>query len=292
MLRSIPFSRKPGWWLTLRLKPLALSEWIEIDENFASQLQLKAELLRDRHDEMFAALPGSIAAQQEVLDLLIDHLLNYYPQHYQRQSGHLLNCATGEVWHLADFAEKPLDLAGRLVQEDWCVLLPQAGEHVLVAGSVCFPSRWRLQDKLGRSLLGVHAPVPGYAEKLARPVDTVFDRLRANHPSIRFNWSIVDTPDLCLMTAHGEAGVDPTIALENAGDKLWLRVERQTLRRLPQTNGILFGIRTSIAPLWQVKADRSMALQLADALEQMPVEGRAYKSLLPIQSVLLAYLRG
>lgn len=292
MARSIPFSRKPGWWLSLRLKPLALDEWIEIDEDFVSQLQLKAKLLRDRPDEVFAALPSSIAAQQEVLDLLIEHLLNCYPQHYQRQSSGLRNCVTGEVWNLANFSEKPLELAGRLVQEDWCVLLPQAGEYVLVAGSVCFPSRWRLQEKLGRSLIGIHAPVPGYAEKLSRPVDSVFDRLRADYPSIRFNWSIVDTPELCLLTTHGEAEVNSTIAIENAGDRLWLRVERQTLRRLPKSGGVLFGIRTSIEPLWRVKIDRSTALQIAEAIEQMPIEGHAYKSLLPILPVLLPYLRG
>lgn len=291
MPRSIPFSRKPGWWLSLRLKPLALDKWIEIDEDFASQLRFKAELLSDRHAEVFAALPESIAVQQEVLDLLIDHLLMFYPQHYQQQAGNLRNTATGEVWHLADFAKKPLELAGRLVQEDWCVLLPQGGESVLVAGSVCFPSRWRLSEKLGRSLLGIHAPVPGYAEKLAHPVEGVFDRLRADYPSVRFNWSIVDTPELCLLTTHGEAKVDSTIAIETAGDRLWLRVERQTLRRLPKSGGVLFGIRTSIEPLRQVKIDRATALDLAAAIEQMPIEGHTYKSLLPILPVLLAYLR-
>lgn len=292
MSRSIQLPLKPGWWLALGLKPLDLSEWIDIDEDFTEQIALKAELLRDRRPEVFAALPESIAAQQEVLDLLIDHLLKFYPQQYQQQAGNLRNGMTGEVWNLADFAENPLDLAGRLVQEDWCVLLPQKGVYVLAAGSVCFPFRWRLQDKLGRSLMGIHAPVPGYAEKLARPVDGVFDRLRAHYPSVRFNWGIVDTPNLCLLATHSATEVDPTIALENAGDKLWLRVERQTLRRLPKSGGVLFGIRTTIEPLWQVKIDRATALHLAEAIEQLPPETLAFKSLLPLQSVLLPYLRG
>ncbi|NEQ25135.1 MAG: DUF3445 domain-containing protein, partial [Microcoleus sp. SIO2G3] len=190
MQRSIEFPLKNGWWLALGLKPLPISEWIDIDANFADQMRLKAELLRDRHDQVFVSLSETAAAQQEVLDLLVEHLLKYYPQHYQGRSNGLHNCLTGQTWNLKEFAQ-PLDLAGRLVQEDLCLLLPQDGEYVLAAGSVCFPFRWRLQDKLGRSTAGIHAPVPGYAERLARPVEGVFDRLRSEYPSVRFNWGIV-----------------------------------------------------------------------------------------------------
>lgn len=263
-----------------------------MDANVAQQIELKMQLLRDRHDEVFASLPESISAQQEVLDLLIAHLLQFYSQQYQQQVDKLHNSVTGYTWNLTDFAQQPLDLAGRLVQEDLCLLLPQDGVYVLVAGSVCFPFRWRLQDKLGRSLTSIHAPVPGYAEKLSRPVDGVFDRLRADYPSVRFNWGITNTPNLFLPATHSETPVDPTISIENAGDRLWLRIERQTLRRLPTTGGIVFGIHTTIKSLSQVKENPEMARHLADAIEQLPAATRTYKSLLPLQPVLLPYLRG
>lgn len=292
MPRSIEFSVKPGKWLTLGLRPLDPSDWIEINADFSQQIELKTQLLRDCPDQVFASLPQSIAAQQEVLDLLIAHLLQYHPQQYQQQGDKLYSVQTEQTWNLTDFAHRPLDLAGRLVQEDWCVLLPQAGGYELAAGSVCFPSRWRLQDKLGRSLAGIHAPVPGYDERLSRPVDTVFDRLRADYPSVRFNWSIVDTPNLFLPATDSETPIDSTISIENAGDRLWLRIERQTLRRLPQTGGIVFGIHTAIQSLAEVKRDSEKACHLAEAIEQLPVAGRIYKGLLPLQPVLLPYLRG
>jgi hypothetical protein len=292
MSRSVKFPLKPGWWLTLGLKPLDLSEWIEIDENFAQQIALKMQLLRDRPDEVFASLPESIAAQQEVLDLLIAHLLKFYPQQYQQQEDKLYHISTGQPWNLPDFAQNPLDLAGRLVQEDFCLLLLQDGAYVLAAGSVCFPFRWRLQDKPGRSLTSIHAPVPGYAEKLSRPVDGVFHHLRADCPSVRFNWGITDTPNLFLPTAHSQTPVNLPIGIENAGERLWLRVERQTLRRLPNTGGIVFGIHTTIESLAQVKTNPATAQHLAEAIEQLPVAAHAYKNLLPLQPVLLSYLRG
>jgi hypothetical protein len=290
MPRSLDFALKPNAWLTLGLKALAPSDWIEVDASFAPQLKLKQQLCRDRHAEVFASLPQSVAAQQEVLDLLIAHLLQFQPQQYQQQQGRLHHCLTGQVWQLSDFAERPLELAGRLVQEDWCVLLPRAEAYVLVAGAVCFPFRWRLSAKLGQSLTGIHAPVPGYRDRLAQPVDSVFDRLRVEHPSVRFNWGITDTPELFLPATQSETPVDPTISLTNAGDRLWLRLERQTLRRLPQTGGIVFGIHTTLESLSQVKRDAVRAEQLAAAIKQLPEATRTYKSLLPLQPVLLAYL--
>ncbi|WP_088889427.1 heme-dependent oxidative N-demethylase family protein [Leptolyngbya ohadii] len=295
MPRSIESSVKPGRWLSLGLQPLDECEWLEIEADALQQIELKRQLMNDRHDEVLASLPESIAAQQEVLDLLIAHLLQHYPQQYRQEGNQLHHDLTGQRWKISEFRQFPLELAGRLVPEDWCVLLPSENSHrdyVLMAGAVCFPFRWRLQDKLGRSLSGIHAPVPGYAKKLSRPVNSVFDRLRSDYPSVRFNWGIADTPSLFLPATHSETPADPTISIENAGCRLWLRIERQTLRRLPDTGGIVFGIRTTIESLQQIKADAVRANHLLEAIEQLPPTAQSYKSLLPLQSVLLSYLRG
>lgn len=295
MPRSIESSIKPGRWLSLGLQPLNKREWLDMDADAVQQIELKRQLMDDRRSEVFADLPGSIDAQQELLDLLIAHLLQYYPQSYQQEGNKVHHDLTGQTWNISEFAESPLELAGRLVSEDWCVLLPDRdhnGEYILAAGAVCFPLRWRLQDKVGRSLSGIHAPVPGYAEKLSRPVDSVFDRLRSDYPSVRFNWGIVDTPNLFLPATHSETPVDPTISAKNAGSRLWLRIERQTLRRLPHTRGIVFGIRTAIESLHEIKTNPARANHLAEAIEQLPPTAQSYKSLLPLRSVLLSYLRG
>jgi hypothetical protein len=57
----------------------------------------------------------------------------------------------------------------------------------------------------------------------------------------RVNWSLVDTPEPYRPPEH-RARAAITAAL--AGEQLWLRVERQTLRRLPDSGAVLFGIRT------------------------------------------------
>lgn len=285
------FPFKDGWRMAMGLKPLPLENWIEIDADFTAQIMLKTRLLTERYADVFSSLPETTTAQQEGLQLLIKHLLHYFPQHYQQQGDYIHNRTTDQVWCLTDFATNPFDLAGRLVQEDLCLMLPTEVGYQLAAASVCFPLRWQLREKLGQPVGAIHQQVPNYANQLERPVDHFFARLKSDYPGYRFNWSIVDSPELFLAQQKGITASDPIITDQNAGSCLWLRVERQTLRRLPVSNSVLFTIRTYIYPLSQIAADSELAHQLANAIEQIPPTMQQYKNLLPIRTALLRYLR-
>jgi hypothetical protein len=284
---SLPFL-KGRWRLSMGLKPLHLPEWIEINSHFVEELQLKQQLLSDRPTEVFASLPGSEIAQREALQLLIGHLLNYFPHLYEQQGDRLLNRATGQIWHLSALAVQPLDLAGRLIQEDLCLLLPQAGNYVLSAASVCFPSRWKLQEKMGLPVSAIHQPVPHYTETLEHPVDSFFDRLQPDYPGYRWNWSLVDSGQLFLPEAC-PTSVANRITAANAGRQLWLRVERQTLRRLPVSQAVLFTIHTSVYQLEDIITP-AIAHDLAVVIQQMPPTTQSYKSISLFRTALLNYL--
>src|SRR5262249_2194981 len=151
-------------------------DWILIDDDFERDLAEKERLLAVRHAEVFAALPQAGAGAQEVLERLTEHLKRHFPQHYREPPGDL----------------HPLDRAGRLVQEDLCLLR----DGILVGASLCFPTRWRLAEKLGRPLLEIHAPVPGFADALGDPVARFFARLAPDQGVWRANWGIADDPTL------------------------------------------------------------------------------------------------
>jgi hypothetical protein len=171
----------------------------------------------------------------------------------------------------------PIDAAGRLAQEDVCILEPFPEGYVLTAGSVCFPSRWRLRDKLGRPLLSIHAPVPGYAETIGVPTDATLARLRVDKPVWRLNWSLLDDPTLYQPTGHGSS---PSLPSGDVGRSVWLRVERQTLRRMPATQAIVFTIRTVVATLADaVGAGCERATAMATTLRTMPRAMVDYKAM-------------
>jgi dimethylamine monooxygenase subunit A len=285
----LPFS-EGQWRLSLGLKALRLEDWMQIDEEFVPYLQRKAELRTERSSDTFASIPGSEAAQQEVLDLLLEHLTQHFPTYFQRSAEAIINRLTQEIWYPTDFVGAPLDLAGRLVQEDLCLMLPGEEGYVLGAASLSFPSYWRLDDKLGRSIAPIHEPVPEYSSKLQYPVNVYFDRLQPENPGYRMNWSITDTPELFLGSNHAHR-VDPVgVTVATAGEKLWIRVERQTLRRLPRTQAILFTIRIYVYPLSLLKQHPTAAVGLNTMLDQIPSNMQIYKSLAPIRDVLKGYL--
>uniref|UniRef100_B8HQ35 DUF3445 domain-containing protein n=1 Tax=Cyanothece sp. (strain PCC 7425 / ATCC 29141) TaxID=395961 RepID=B8HQ35_CYAP4 len=271
--------------LKLGVQPLALPEWIEIDQNFASQLAEKEKLLRDRPSQVLVSLAGSEVAQSETLELLLSHLQTYFEPIYQWDANQITNRLTGQVWQRQDYL--PLDLAGRLVQEDWVLLRSTPNGYQLAAGSVCFPLRWDLREKLGKPLSQIHAPVPGY-ETIAPPVDHLFDRLKPEYPIWRMNWTIVATANLFLPPDQEPETTEITCA--NAGETLWLRMERQTLRRLPQTGYVLFGIHTHVYPLHILAAHPQLVEQLVATIAQMPEPMLVYKNIHTLREPLLSYL--
>ena len=273
--------------LMMGLMPLPPAEWIEMDRHLAADLAEKRRLLETRPADVFTALAEAAAPAEELLEMLVDHLLRHHTAVYSRDGGHLLNGATGERWDLEHLALHPVDLAGRLVQEDFCLLRPDGESYRLVAASLCSPARWRLADKIGRTLGAIHAPVPDYAEKLLRPVDRFLTRLAPERPVWRLNWSIVDDPAPFQPVA---VAVTADVTAATAGERLWLRVERQTLRRLPLTGAVIFTIRTHITRLDAAIRSAGTAAELAAAIRAMPEPMRAYKCIAPIAPALLGWL--
>lgn len=230
------------------LRPVPVDDWLEP----ASPVELAAKVADlDAHPDAVAWLPGSEAAQSELAGVL---------------------------------GASPATIEGcaRAVVDDLCLL---DGETlVLVAGAVAHPNRWRLADKLGAPLLGVHGPVPGYPGRLAGQVERVLRSLTPGRAVERRSWALLDDPTLHqpVPTAGVPASFDP------AG--LWLRVERQALRRLPVTGAVVFAIRTRQWRLDELAAHPGQAGGLAASLRSTPDDLAGYKGVAVIRPALLAWL--
>ncbi|HEY0418617.1 MAG TPA: DUF3445 domain-containing protein [Acetobacteraceae bacterium] len=285
----LPFEPGP-YRMAMGLVACPPTALIELDDQYLPEMAERRALLDERHGEVFAALPESEAAAAEVLATVADVLSIRFPGFFRRDGVMLHNHLTNESWSLADPPLAPLELAGRLVQEDLCVLLPGPEGPVLVAAVLCFPSRWSLAEKLGRKLAAVHGPVPFYAERLARPVDRLLDQLRAGKLVQRLNWGLTDDPALFQPAGHGRRDLNERITAENAGETLFLRVERQTLSRLPASGATLFTIRTHRYQLARFGRTPEVAGRLAEAVRAMPPEMQLYKSMLPFRAALLEWL--
>ena len=273
--------------LAMGLTPQSEAEWLAPDASLHEILAEKRKLLATRHEWVFRALHEASAASVELLQLLAGHLARRFPGLYRLDGVGLFNGAGNETWDIDVPPLHPLDVAGRLVAEDLCLLQASDEGYRLIGASLCFPNRWQLEEKIGQPLDSIHAPVPGFAPALQRPVAHFFAALKPGRILARVNWGIADDPTLFQPVSRN---ADAAITAENAATALYLRVERQTLRRLPQSEAVLFTIRTEITPLDRVIATRDDAIDLAGAVRDMSPEMLRYKHLTAVLPALLAWL--
>lgn len=285
----MPFD-KGRFRLSMGIISLNLDEWLEPDEYYYRELLEKEALLANQNNEVFQSKKGSQLAQQEVLDLIIDYMNTFHSELVRIDGDKIFIDGIKRNFSRKEFAEMPLNLAGRLVQEDLCLMAPGDTGYTLEAASLCFPSRWRLIDKIGKRMVDIHSPVPDYEDKLARPVDRFFDKLDINKPVWRVNWSLTDDPDLYQPIRKTSTDYSRSINSKNAGDLIFLRCERQTLRRLPNTGWILFSIKTYVDKVSALAVQPEALVDLAHSVKNMSADMQQYKNIAPYRKQLLEYL--
>lgn len=275
------------------------------DGSFELGLKRKAyDTRREGPSAVFVAEPRSLAGQEECLELFLDYLPKRFPQLYtvagQGAARTVTVHHTGETHVVADFAERPLELCGRIAQEDLVLvrsLTPEEGreadpaghQHVMTAAAVVF-SFADLAGKLGQPLKAIHAPVPGYEQDMAKLLNRTFSAIAPAEPLWRNNWGIFDSGD--LEPSYGTADLLEKAQRYMPAPERWLKVEYETLRRLPRSNTILFSIKGFASPLADLATVPNAAACLTASLQGMSQAMRTYKGVpdLEQQQEMLAYL--
>jgi len=144
--------------------------------------------------------------------------------------------------------------AGQLVQEDFALLQKQGDSHTLTGGIICFPAHWSLAQKIGRTLHNLHAPVDAYNSRISAIMERIFTNLQPETPLERANFLIYTNPDLHQPMPESQA-IERTPSAPR-----YVRCERQTLRRLPETGAIVFSIHTYLYPARDLGAEAYAAL--------------------------------
>ena len=162
-----------------------------------------------------------------------------------------------------------------------------SGRIVLVAGCVCFPTNWRLSDKIGRPIDLIHDIVPGLNASIGPSIDNFLLRMKPGGCWTRSNWGAVRTPqrnqhpDLKLPKLDAQCGID----------EFWLRIEDQALVPLPEVAGVLFGIRIRHISMREVLSDAVASDRVRTALETMTPEVLDYKNLAAVRDRVLNWLQ-
>lgn len=286
---------------SIGLKPLDPADWIEVDDLLLPYLAEKRRLYAEIPERVFVEEDGTRDAQQEVLELLGTHLPERFPDTYRRTDAGVEIVGTESHFTTPSGLDgAPLVAASLLVQEDLILMRRSDNGWRLVTGSLCFPSSWLLVEKFGRPLQDIHAPVPGFGPgtRPAELINRMFDGLQGQAVE-RFNWSIQADNALYHPLSNVEridrATSRPTRFPD--GDvraHAFIRVERQTLRKLPSSRDILFTIRIHLDPLAVLDRhpDRAtLALSFAAQLEALDLDQLDYKGLTSDRDRLIERLK-
>ncbi len=276
---------------------------IEVDEHYLTEIALKRQLLTEWPGYYYQALPGHEIAQWEVLEAVLLSLVRFHPDQFTlRQAGgqwywqnHRLQEETtftfGEAMTLP---LDPLDWVGRQVQED--LVLLAGDDSRLVAGQLCFGNGWCLDEKMGLPFWDIHATIVPMVSPMMQAARKLMERLPVGRPVWRLNWSVKVTDQLDMTTRHTPA-LDqllldrlPHLLPDIIGDNLFVRIERQTLTRLPRSGAILFGIHTYQNRLANEAADPDRARRMAQVFRTTPPAMLAYKGMTAFAPVLIDYL--
>jgi hypothetical protein len=183
-----------------------------------------------------------------------------------------------------------LEGAARSAWEDMCLLTRGADEAIyrLAGAAVGFPSDWNPAEKLGLPLTALHQPIHGYAEQLASGVDHFMAALQPEKIFGRTNWFIAPTGALRWIAGPPERAFAHVSAC-NAGETLFVRCERQTLRKLPQTGAIVFTIGIYVALLETLSV--ANVERLAEAIITLPPDEADRRRVRYYRDALTTYAR-
>jgi alpha-1,2-mannosyltransferase len=211
----------------------------------------------------------------------------------------ITNHLTSETFDITQrpLPEDPMATAARLVQDDLAIMIERAdSEYYLLAGAILLAGFWRLSDKFGMQLSEIHTSgdVPGYKSKLEKGMKNFFSRLRPEDPVLRNNYFIQVDDELAwsgsIGSEDGESVSWNTAEKNRAIENHFFRSERQSLRRLPRSGGVVFTIRTYFEPVVDIVREDYVPGRLADAIRSWGDEVGVYKGREKYQDVLLEFL--
>ena len=217
-------------------RPISPDEWIVCDDAFAQQMALRDKLIKTKKDSVLAISEEARKAAVELSKMALDFCVSNLG--YQKNSSKVIRPDNISVE--IDFDE-PMIFLGRLVQNDFCILQKVNQEHVLTAAALCFPASWSLDEKFLKPLIDIHVPVKEYDDNIAKRVQRLFDGLQINRPVWRFNAMYYEDPNLFQPRSVNQPRKKPAPNKVN-----YLRSERQTLIKLPESGAIIFGIHTFV----------------------------------------------
>jgi dimethylamine monooxygenase subunit A len=247
-------------------------------------------------------MPHMQKASWDTLEMIMEHLAQDYPELFSLKR-------TGDQWLWRNRALgieqkfrfgdaqtlpcEPLEYVMRQTQGDIALLDQRDGDLFMDAGVITGPADWSLAFDAGMSFKQWHSPVP-----MAHDMG-IFDRalryllhIQVDRPVRRLNWTLTINPrlDTAPENYHLWGAERGQVTPENVAQCVHLRVELQFMARLPQSNALMFSIRTYLASMAELVTHPAWARRLHRVLRDLPEPIADYKGMTRYRKTLVDWL--
>ncbi|KAF7322517.1 hypothetical protein HMN09_00030200 [Mycena chlorophos] len=263
---------------TMSLKAMDPDRWIELESTYKERIAQRIQLHSQHGKKIVDCLPGAELACRELMEMVVQFVCARYPGQFtvDYPTGVFRNHILGTTSNI--YTTEPLLLLLHHIPEDF--LLTQRDEktglYAFRAGVSCSSVGWNVSTKIGLNLSGIHAPVPDYEEKMAFSMNRFFTSMKVEKPIQRGSWGLEIGQPLFLQEEElGFRQKNPNLCLED----IHLRVDWQTLRRLPRSRAIVFNFKALFTPVEQFRREPYVPRLLLKILRESKDSLMAYKAI-------------
>ncbi|MDC6274219.1 DUF3445 domain-containing protein [Lacticaseibacillus paracasei] len=279
---------------TMSIFKLDINHWLDMDKYYYQYIKEKERVIHAYGPDNFDWLPGSEEACRELMDIVKEHMMKRYPLLFTTSDNgdHVMNELTKEELDFTEpLKEHPLVYVSKMAKEDFYVVLQdKEGVHRLMAAAVPFPGgSFGIRYKLGKTLDVIHGDVPYYEEKLKPSMERWFARMKPADLVERASWYISWDHKLLLNNIYAlkkgdkvQSDVEPT--------EFNVRVERQTLRRLPKSRAIIFTNHPVFYSIEEMKDEPLVPSLIKKIIYEAPEGIIKYKNFEAFRDHILPYL--
>jgi hypothetical protein len=266
--------------------------WLEVESTYLSRITERRRLYDEHGTKVLDYLPGSNFACKELMEMCLQFYCARYPALFSlsgdKRTFH--NRLLGQNTDIRSM--HPLLVLLHNIPEDFAIVLRNEidGLYYFRAGVICSSLGWNVSTKIGMALKDIHKPIPDYKEKMAFSMDRYFTKMPTDAPIQRGSWGLEIGAPLFVPPGHPheklrEIQVD-NLTVEDCN----LRVDWQTLRRLPLSGGIAFNFKALFTPVTEFRDEPYIPALLVKILKEGKRSLMEYKSTWHVEHVCIPAL--
>ncbi|THC96408.1 hypothetical protein EYZ11_004105 [Aspergillus tanneri] len=272
------------------LTKLETDWWIELENTYRTRIAQRKELYAKNGKAVLDALPGSELACKELMEMVLQFVCARYPQYFSLENHFLRNRILGMEQDIR--SKHPLEIICDNIPEDFGIMLRdnKTGNYFLRAGVICSALGWNVGTKIGLQLHEIHQPIPDYKEKMQFSMDRYFTKMPSDKPIQRGSWGLEVGQPLYMPEGDPHEKLrlfqDPNLRLEDCH----LRVDWQTLRRLPLSAAVVFNFKALFTPVTEFRDEPGVPALLTEILTKGKKNLMEYKNTWHVEHVILPKL--